>query len=137
MPRIVPSPARAVANGMRMRLLAPALTLLLSAPAAAFAAAPACDDARAVGAVRAEAARQGLDLSTLQLVVEGPYAGAKFFRTHPTFRSSPALKRKLAKRTVYFVWFHPPFMRAGSRGTDVWGLVDVERCGLLHLAREQ
>ena len=120
-----------------MRLLAQALAVILLAPAAAVAAVPACDDARAVEVVRTEAARQSLDVSTLQLVLEGPYGSAKFIRTHPTFRTSAALKRKLAKRTFYFVWFHPPFMRAGARGTDVWGLVDAERCGLLHLAREQ
>jgi hypothetical protein len=120
-----------------MKLLAQALVVILSAPAAAVAGAPACDDARAVDAVRAETARQGLDVSTLQLVVEGPYGRAKFIRTHPTFRTSPALKQKLGKRTFYFVWFHPPFLRAGAKGTDVWALVDAQRCGLLHLAREQ
>lgn len=88
--------------------------------------------------VRAAAGREGADVSTLQLVVEGPYGRGKFTRTHPTFRTSPAVHRRLAKRTFYFVWFHPPFLRSvGARGTDVWGLVDVSRCGLLHLAREQ
>ena len=120
-----------------MKLLAHAVAMILSAPAAAAAAPLACDDLRAVETVKAEAARRQLDVSTLQLVVEGPYGRAKFVRTHPTFRLAPAVKGKLAKRTFYFVWFHPPFMRAGARGTDVWGLVDVQRCGLLHLAREQ
>lgn len=116
-----------------MKLLALAVAMTLSAPAAA----PPCDDARAVEAVRAEAARQGVDVSTLQLAVEGPYRRPKFVRTHPTFRVSPALNRKLATRTFYFVWFHPPFRGAGARGADVWALVDAERCGLLHLARER
>ncbi len=127
-----------MAEGMRMKLLAQALAVILSAPAAAVAAVPACDDARAVETVRAAAARESLDVSTLQLVVEGPYGRAKFIRTHPTFRPSPALKRKLARSTFFFVWFHPPFLRTvGARGTDVWGLVDAQGCGLLHLARER
>jgi hypothetical protein len=135
--RAVGSPEDVIAGGTRMTLLAQALAVVLLAPAAAVAASPACDEAGAVETVRTEAARQGRDVSTLQLVSEGPYDSAKFMRTHPTFRTSPALKRKLAKRTVYFVWFHPPFTRAGARGTDVWGLVDADRCGLLHLARDQ
>ena len=113
-----------------------ALAAILAAPAAAPAAPPACDDVRAIAAVKAAAARENVDVSTLQRVVEGPYGRAKFLRTHPTFRTSPALRQKLAKHTFYFVWFHPPFMRAGAKGSDVWGLVDVQRCGLLHVARE-
>lgn len=113
-----------------------ALAVILSAPAPA-AAAPACDNARAVEAVRAAATRQGVDVSTLQLVVEGPYGRAKFVRTHPTFRLSPTVKGKLAKAAFHFVWFHPPFRGAGTRGADVWGLVETRRCGLLHLARER
>ena len=116
-------------------VLAGALSAILAAPAGARAA-PPCDDARAVAAVKAAAAKENVDVSTLQLVVEGPYGRAKFLRTHPTFRTSPALRQKLAKHTFYFVWFHPPFMRAGAKGSDVWGLVDVKGCGLLHLARE-
>lgn len=109
---------------------------ILSASAAASAAAPACDGGRAVEVVRTEATRQRLDVSTLQLVVEGPYARAKFLRTHPAFPPSPAVKQRLAKRTFYFVWFHPPFRGSiGARGTDVWGLVDSVRCDLLHLDR--
>jgi hypothetical protein len=110
-----------------------ALAALLSAPVAAPAA-PACDDARAVEAVRAAASRERVDLTTLQLVVEGPYGRAKFLRTHPTFPPTPAVKRKLAKRTFWFVWFHPPFQAAGARGSDLWALVDSARCELLHLA---
>jgi len=119
-----------------MKLLALAfLAATLSASGVAAAAAPACDDGRAVEAVRAAAARERLDVSTLQLVVEGPYGRAKFIRTHPTFPPSPALKRKLAKRAFYFVWFHAPFRSMGARGSDLWALVDAERCELLHLAR--
>jgi hypothetical protein len=98
-------------------------------------AAAACDDVRAAEVVRTAAARDQLDLSTLQLVVEGPYARAKFVRTHPTFPAAPAVHRKLGKRTFWFVWFHPPFRAAGARGTDVWALVDATRCELLHVAR--
>jgi len=120
-----------------MKLLAHALVAaILSAASAAAAAVPSCDDGGAVEVVRTATERERLDVSTLQLVVEGPYGRAKFIRTHPTFPPSPALKRKLAKRTFYFVWFHPPFNRSmGARGTDVWALVDAERCELLHLAR--
>lgn len=122
---------------LRMSLLAAIPAPSPAAPPRAPASVPACDDARAVEAVKAEAARQGIDVSTLQLAVEGPYGRGKFVRTHPTFRTSPALDRKLAKRTFYFVWFHPPFRAAGTRGTDVWGLVDTRRCELLHLVRER
>ncbi|HEY6006667.1 MAG TPA: hypothetical protein VIV57_27550 [Anaeromyxobacter sp.] len=109
---------------------------ILSASGAASAAAPACDGGRAVEVVRAEASRQRLDVSTLQLVMEGPYARAKFIRTHPAFRPSPAVKQRLAKRTFYFVWFHPPFRDSvGARGTDLWALVGSGRCDLLHLER--
>jgi hypothetical protein len=123
---------------IRTALLGCALAAaLLPAPAAA-APARSCDRDRAVELVREAASRERADVSTLQLVVEGPYGPGKFVRTHPTFRTSPALRRKLARRTFYFVWFHPPFLRAvGARGTDVWALVDASRCGLLHLAREQ
>ncbi len=120
-----------------MKLLAHAfLTAVLSASGAASAAVPACDNGRAVEAVRIGIAREHLDVSTLQFVVEGPYGRAKFIRTHPTFPPSSAVKRKLAKRTFYFVWFHPPFHGPmGARGTDVWALVDAAKCDLLHLAR--
>ena len=120
-----------------MKLLAHAfLCAIAVAPARAPAAVPPCDDGRAVERVRAEIARERLDVSTLQLVVEGPYGRAKFLRTHPTFPPGPAVKQKLAKRTFWFVWFHPPFRgSAGARGTDVWALVDAARCDLLHLAR--
>ncbi len=107
---------------------------LAAVPLAAAAAAP-CDDLGAVEAVRTAAAREGVDLSTLQLVVEGPYGRAKFVRTHPTFPPGPAVHRKLAKRTFWFVWFHPPFHAAGARGSDLWALVDAGRCELLHVAR--
>lgn len=120
------------------KLLAPGLLAsILSAPSAAGAAAPpACDGGRAAEVVRAEATRQRLDVSTLQLVVEGPYARAKFLRTHPAFPPGPAVKQRLAKRTFFFVWFHPPFRgSAGARGTDLWGLVDSARCDLLHVER--
>lgn len=116
-----------------MKLLAHALlAAILSGAAAASAAVPACDDGRAVETVKAHAAREQLDVSMLQLVVEGPYRPAKFARTHPTFPPSPAVKRKLARRTFWFVWFHPPF---GTRGADLWALVDAGKCDLLHLAR--
>jgi hypothetical protein len=118
-----------------MKLLAQLLVAATLSASLAAAAVPACDDGRAVVAVRAAAAAERLDVSTLDLLVEGPYGRAKFIRTHPTFPPSPALKRKLAKRTFYFVWFHPPFRSMGARGTDVWSLVDAERCELLHLAR--
>src|SRR5512138_3915186 len=112
-----------------MTLLAPALALALAR------AAPApCDEPRAVEAVRA-AARDRVDFSTLQLVVEGPYRRAKFVRTHPTFPPGPAVHRRLASKTFWFVWFHPPFRSAGARGSDVWALVDARGCGLLHLSR--
>jgi len=136
--------ARALSGGIGRVRAAMALALVAAAPgpdrapAAAAAIVRACDDGRAVEVVRAVAKRESLDVSTLQLVVEGPYGRAKFIRTHPTFRPSPALKRKLEKRAFYFVWFHPPFLRsAGARGTDVWALVDAERCALMHLARER
>lgn len=120
-----------------MRLLANALlAAAVASPVRAAAAAPPCDDGRAVEAVRAELSRERFDVSTLQLVVEGPYDRAKFVRTHPTFPASPAVKQRLAGRRFWFVWFHPPFRgSAGARGTDVWGLVDSARCELLHLAR--
>jgi hypothetical protein len=118
---------------MSLRALALAAALL-AAPLAA-AAAPACDDTRAVQAVRAQATRDGLDLSALQLVVEGPYGRSKFLRTHPTFPPGPAAQRKLARRSFWFVWFHPPFHAAGARGSDLWALVDASRCELLHVAR--
>jgi hypothetical protein len=122
------------------RAKAPWLVLgaaLAAIPAAAPAAPPVCDDARAVAIVRVAAAREKRDLSTLQLVVEGPFGRAKFARTHPTFRLAPAVAQRLGKRTFYFVWFHPSFSQAyGDRGADVWGLVDASRCDLLHLARE-
>jgi hypothetical protein len=120
------------------RALAVLLAIAGGAPATAAAAPAACDDVRAVEAVRAAASREHVDVSTLQLVVEGPYGRAKFVRTHPTFRAGEALKRKLAKRTFYFVWFHPSFRgQAGVRGTDLWALVDVRGCELLHLARAE
>jgi hypothetical protein len=109
-----------------------AVALLAAHPAAA-APAP-CDEAHAVEAVRAAAAKDAIDLATLQLVVEGPYRRAKFVRTHPTFPPGTAASRKLAGRTFYFVWFHPPFRTAGTRGSDVWALVDAVRCDLLHVA---
>ncbi len=115
-------------------LLHATLAALLSSPAAA-AAKPACDEPRAVETVRAAAAREQVDVSTLQLVVEGPYGRGKFVRTHPTFPPGPAGHRKLAKRTFWFVWFHPPFRAAGARGSDLWALVDASRCDLLHVAR--
>jgi hypothetical protein len=120
-----------------MKLLVQAiLAAILSASGAASAAVPACDGGRAVEVVRTEAARLRLDVSTLQLVVEGPYARAKFIRTHPAFPPSPAVKQRLAKRTFFFVWFHPPFRGSiGARGTDLWALVDSARCDLLHLER--
>jgi hypothetical protein len=109
---------------------------ILSTSGAASAAAPACDGGRAVEVVRAEAARQSLDVSTLQLALEGPYARAKFLRTHPAFRPGPAVKQRLGKGTFFFVWFHPPFRgSAGARGTDLWGLVGSARCDLLHVER--
>jgi hypothetical protein len=112
-----------------------ALAALLFAPAAEPAAAPACDDRRAVEAVRAAAARERIDVSTLQLVVEGPYDRAKFLRTHPSFRPSAAVKQKLAKRKFWFVWFHPSFRGGmGAKGSDVWSLVDAARCELLSLS---
>jgi hypothetical protein len=114
-----------------MRLLF-AAAFLLASPARA--APPACDDRRAVEAVRASATRDGVDLSTLQLAVEGPYGRAKFVRTHPTFPTTPAARKKLAKRTFWFVWFHPPFQSAGARGSDLWALVDASRCEVLHVA---
>ncbi len=119
---------------MRLAILALATAALPSAPLAAGAAAP-CDEVRAVDAVRAAAAREQLDVSTLQLVVEGPYGRGKFLRTHPTFPAAPAVQRKLARRTFWFVWFHPPFHGAGARGSDLWALVDASRCELLHVAR--
>jgi hypothetical protein len=119
-----------------MRLLAQACVVaILSLSGVAAAAVPACDDGPAVAAVRAATARDGIDVSTLQLVVEGPYGRAKFIRTHPSFPPSPALKRKLAKREFYFVWFHPPFRSMGAKGSDVWALVDAEDCKVLHLTR--
>ena len=114
------------------RLLPTCAAVLLCAPLAAAAA--ACDDARAVAAVRAAAERDRIDLSTLQLVVEGPYGRAKFVRTHPTFPTTPTARRRLAKRTFWFVWFHPPFQTVGARGSDLWALVDASRCELLHVA---
>jgi len=120
-----------------MSLLARTFALaLLAAPLAAAGVSP-CDDVRAVETVRAAAARDRVELSNLQLVVEGPYGRAKFVRTHPTFPPSPAVKRKLANRTFWFVWFHPPFRAAGARGSDLWALVDARRCELLHVARPQ
>lgn len=117
-------------------LLAGALLAAILVPDLAAAAVRDCDGGRAVEAVRAATAREALDVSTLQLVVEGPYGRAKFLRTHPTFPPSPALRRKLAKRSFYFVWFHPPFNRSmGAKGTDVWALVDDARCEVLHLSR--
>ncbi len=121
-----------------MKLVAQALAAaaILSATGAPLAAAPRCDRERAVEIVRDEAAREQLDLSNLQLAVEGPYGRAKFVRTHPTFHASPDVLRRIAKRTFYFVWFHPPFLRSvGARGADVWGLVDASRCELLHVER--
>jgi hypothetical protein len=118
-----------------MTLLAQAFVAAMLSASGTAAAIPACDDGHAVVAVRAATARERVDVSTLDLLVEGPYGRAKFIRTHPTFPPSPALKRKLAKRTFYFVWFHPPFRSMGAGGTDVWALVDAERCELLHLAR--
>ncbi len=119
--------------GHRIARLVPlCLAALLAAPRPA--AAPPCDDGRAVEAVRGAAARASIDLSNLQLVVEGPYGRAKFVRTHPTFPAAPAVKRKLANRTFWFVWFHPPFRSAGARGSDLWALVDASRCELLHVA---
>ena len=114
-------------------LLTAAVGALLSAPSA-HAGAPACDDARAVEAVRTAAARDRFDVTTLQLVVEGPYGRAKFARTHPTFTTGAAAKAKLARRSFWFVWFHPPFGSGGARGSDLWALVDASRCELLHLA---
>ncbi len=111
-----------------------ALAAALAAPLPA-AAAPSCDDVRAVEAVRAAAAREGVELANLQLVVEGPYGRAKFVRTHPTFPPGPAVHRKLAGKTFWFVWFHPPFRSAGARGSDLWALVDATRCDLLHVGR--
>ncbi len=113
------------------------LALAAALPAAPLAAARVaqCDEPRAVGAVRSAAARDAIDLSTLQLVVEGPYGRARFVRTHPTFPPGPAVHRKLARRTFWFVWFHPPFHAAGARGSDLWALVDADRCELLHVAR--
>jgi hypothetical protein len=130
----VKSPAK---PWMVRTLLASALAAAaLLAPRPAAAAVRDCDGGKAVEAARAATARESLDVSTLQLVVEGPYSRARFVRTHPTFPPSPALKRKLAKRSFYFVWFHPPFNRSlGSRGTDVWALVDDARCEVLHLSR--
>lgn len=116
------------------RAAAAAIAALLCAPAGAVAA-PACDDLRAVEVVRTAAAKESVDVSTLQLVVEGPYGRAKFVRTHPTFPAAPAVHRKLGKRTFWFVWFHPPFRAAGARGSDLWALVDTSRCDLLHVAR--
>jgi hypothetical protein len=116
------------------RTLVTTIALLLCAPAGASAA-PACDDLRAVDVARTAAAKEQLDVSTLQLVVEGPYGRGKFIRTHPTFPTAPAVHRKLARRTFWFVWFHPPFRGAGARGTDLWALVDTSRCELLHVAR--
>lgn len=113
------------------RLLHATAAALLCAP---IIAAAACDDGRAVEAVRAAAARAQIDLSTLQLVVEGPYGRAKFVRTHPTFPPSPAVRLKLARRTFWFVWFHPPFRTTGARASDLWALVDSSRCELLHVA---
>jgi hypothetical protein len=115
-------------------ILHASLAALLSVPLAA-AAAPACEEPRAVETARAAAAREKVDVSTLQLVVEGPYGRGKFVRTHPTFPPGPAVHRKLAKRTFWFVWFHPPFRAAGARGSDLWALVDASRCELLHVAR--
>ncbi len=112
-----------------------ALAAILAARGAAPG--PPCDGSRAVEEVRAAATRDRLDLSNLQLVVEGPYRHAKVVRTHPTFRADPALKRTVGRRTFYFVWFHPPFLGPrGARGTDLWALVEASRCELLHLARE-
>ncbi len=118
---------------MKLAILALAAALP-AVPLAAGRAAP-CDDLRAVEAVRTAAAREQVDLSTLQLVVEGPYGRAKFVRTHPTVPPGPAVHRKLAKRTFWFVWFHPPFRGAGARGSDLWALVDAQRCEVLHVAR--
>jgi hypothetical protein len=120
-----------------MTLLAHALLAsMLSAPPAGRAAAPPCDGGRAVEVVRAEAARQQLDVSTLQLAVEGPYARARFVRTHRAFPTGPAVKQRLAKRTFWFVWFHPPFRESlGAKGADLWALVDSARCDLLHVER--
>src|SRR5512136_805421 len=101
-----------------MTLLSPALAAALLLARAPAAAPPPCDEPRAVETVRA-AARDRADFSTLQLVVEGPYRRAKFVRTHPTFPPGPAVHRKLASRTFWFVWFHPPFRSAGARGSDV------------------
>jgi hypothetical protein len=117
-------------------LLASALAAQAGRAAAAPAPAPACDGSRAVEVVKAEAARQALDLSSLQLVVEGPYTRAKFLRTHHAFPPGPAVKQRLARRTFWFVWFHPPFRGSiGARGTDLWALVDSARCDLLHVER--
>ncbi len=119
-----------------MTILAQGLLAAILAASRTAAPATACDGGRAVEIVTAAAARESLEVSTLQLVLEGPYGRAKFIRTHPTFPASPALKRKLGRRSFYFVWFHPPFNGwAGARGADVWALVDAERCDLLNLAR--
>jgi hypothetical protein len=126
-----------MAYAIRSKLLAQALLAsALAAQAGRAAAAPACDGSRAVEVVKADAARQSLDLSTLQLVVEGPYTRAKFLRTHRAFPPGPAVKQRLARRTFWFVWFHPPFRGSiGARGTDHWALVDSVRCDLLHVER--
>ncbi len=126
-------------DGLPMKLPALAtLAAILSAPAAAAAAGQACDRARAVDVLKAAAAREGVDVSTLELAVEGPYAPAKFVRTHPTFPLGSAVRRKLGKRPLFFVWFHPPFSRSfGAKGADVWALVGEVRCEILHLVRER
>jgi hypothetical protein len=113
-----------------MRLLA--LALVAAIPSATLGTVT-CDDGRAVEVVRDRSKRDGVDLTDLELVVEGPYGHGKFTRTHPTFPASPALKRKLGNQTFYFVWFHPPFR--GSGGTDLWALVGATRCELLHVGR--
>ena len=120
-----------------MSLLALAsLVALLSGKGAAPGAQLPCDDGRAVETVRAQIARDRIDVSTLQLVVEGPYARAKFVRTHPGFPPGDAVNRKLASRKFWFVWFHPPFRGSlGAKGSDVWALVDAARCDVLHLSR--
>jgi hypothetical protein len=114
--------------------------LLALALAAAIPSAPdasvTCDDRRAVEVVRAQTEHHdGVPLADLEVVVEGPYGRAKFTRTHPSFRTSAALRRSLGTRTFYFVWFHPPLRGSGTRGSDVWALVGASRCDLLHVAR--